>query len=304
MRYEFVDINRCNMCDAPIHKSSVMGRRLNGSQGFRPTRKIGIATTVMKCGICGLVYSNPLPVPTSMSQHYGVPPESYWSPTYFMVAADYFGGQIDTFFRYQVATEGTLHALDIGAGVGKCMSALTRRGFETYGLEPSEPFYRRAVETMGIPSSRISNAPLEEASYSASMFDFVTFGAVLEHLYDPSGAILKALAWTKPGGLVHIEVPSSAWLTNKIANMVYALQGLDYVANISPMHTPYHLYEFGTQSFLLHAKKNGYSVAAMEILETRTYLPRILNPLVRPLMRATKTGMQLEVWLRKSSAIP
>jgi 2-polyprenyl-3-methyl-5-hydroxy-6-metoxy-1,4-benzoquinol methylase len=301
MSYEFRGVDHCNMCNSPVGNSIVLGKRLNRSQGVRPTRKVGITTTIMKCKSCGLVYSNPLPVPKNMSQHYGMPPESYWSPNYFVVDDAYFSGHIKKFLEKRAVHDGSLRALDIGAGVGKCMKALDRHGFEAYGLEPSEPFYRRAIETMGIPGDRISHASVEEAQYPESMFDFITFGAVLEHLYDPSAAILKALGWAKPGGLIHIEVPSSRWLTNKIANMIYALQGLDYVANISPMHVPFHLYEFGAKSFLLHAKKNAYSVASLDILETRTYLPGVLDSLARPLMRATKSGMQMEVWLRKSA---
>ena len=234
-----------------------------------------------------------------MSQHYGVPAESYWSPSYFVLEENYFRAQMDTFFRLRGNTRATLQALDIGAGVGKCMSALTQRGFEAHGLEPSEPFYRHAIETMQIPKDRISHTALEEASYPDNMFDFVTFGAVLEHLYDPSAAILRALQWTRPGGLIHIEVPSSAWLTNRISNLFYRLQGLDYVSNISPMHTPFHLYEFGTKSFELHSRLNNYSVAGVSHMVCSTYLPGFLDPLVKPFMRATNTGMQLEVWLRK-----
>ena len=40
--------------------------------------------------------------------------------------------------------------LDIGAGIGKQMIALAKVGFATYGLEPSEPFYHRAIEKMGV----------------------------------------------------------------------------------------------------------------------------------------------------------
>jgi len=140
---------------------------------------------------------------------------------------------------------------------------------------------------------------VEEAEYAENMFDFVTFGAVLEHLYDPSESIRAALKWTRPGGLIHIEVPSAGWLTNKIANMVYSLQGLDYVANISPMHSPFHLYEFTRQSFARHAELNEYDIAFSEFQVASTFLPKILDPVVKPIMLATNTGMQLEIWLRK-----
>jgi hypothetical protein len=73
----------------------------------------------------------------------------------------------------------------------------------------------------------------------------------------------------------------------------------DYVGNISPMHEPYHLYEFALKSFQAHARKHGYEVAFHEYFVCQTFLPRFADSLLRPLMRRTGTGMQLAVWLRK-----
>jgi 2-polyprenyl-3-methyl-5-hydroxy-6-metoxy-1,4-benzoquinol methylase len=275
-----------------------MGKRMNQSQGINPRTKVGVCTTIVRCLDCSLVYANPLPIPHSIDQHYGKPPEEYWKPSYFEVANDYFEDQIDTFLKLYNAEAG-LSALDIGAGLGKCMMALEKRQIEAYGLEPSEPFYDRAIRHHGLSPERLQLSSLENASYPPSRFDFITFGAVLEHLYDPSSSIKKALSWLKPGGLIQIEVPSSAWLTNRISNLIYRLQGLDYVANISPMHDPFHLYEFGLESFRRNAQIQGYDIAFFKYIVASTYLPKFLNPLVKPLMRMTNTGMQLEIWLRK-----
>jgi 2-polyprenyl-3-methyl-5-hydroxy-6-metoxy-1,4-benzoquinol methylase len=299
MRYTFHEVEYCNMCGAPASNAKILGRRMNRSQGFRPTKKIGISTTVVRCGFCGLVYSNPIPVPESMSQHYGIPPENYWAKEYFLAAETYFDSQIDRFFSLHCPKSQAFQALDLGAGVGKCMVALERRGFTAYGIEPSEPFYRRALDATGIQPERLQMVPIEKGEFAENMFDFVTFGAVLEHLYDPSESICIALKWTRPGGLIHIEVPSADWLTNKISNLVYSMQGLDYVANISPMHSPFHLYEFTPQSFLHHARQNEYDIAFYEFQVANTFLPKILDPVIKPVMSVTKTGMQLEIWLRK-----
>ncbi len=155
MRYNFQEVAHCNMCGAPSSTAKILGRRMNRSQGIRPTTKVGISTTVVRCTVCGLVYSNPMPVPESMSQHYGVPPESYWGKEYFVLDDAYFGSQIDRFFSLYGRDSEALQALDIGAGVGKCMIALERRGFTAYGIEPSEPFYRRALDSMGIQPARL-----------------------------------------------------------------------------------------------------------------------------------------------------
>jgi 2-polyprenyl-3-methyl-5-hydroxy-6-metoxy-1,4-benzoquinol methylase len=298
INYTFYPIDKCNMCGSEASFHQVMGKRLNKSQGVFPKNKIGITTTVVKCKICELIFSNPLPVPKSIQDHYGIPPEDYWKKEYFSVDENYFSTEINTLKKVVNIAEGA-KVLDIGAGLGKCMIALEKQGYEAYGLEPSEPFYQKAINNMGISPSKLKLSSIEQADYPYNTFDFITFGAVLEHLYNPSDSIEKAMKWLKPGGVIHIEVPSSKWLINKLINFSYRLRGLDYVGNISPMHTPFHLYEFGLKSFKMNGEKNNYSIAHYQYYVCQTYMPKIIDVFAKPYMKNTDTGMQLVVWLKK-----
>jgi hypothetical protein len=97
---------------------------------------------------------------------------------------------------------------------------------------------------------------------------------------------------------VQAEVPSSDWLTSRLVNLAYRAQGLDYVTNLSPMHPPFHLYEFTPRSFEAHAQRNGHTVALVQPMAgADTFLPGP-DRLWRRLMLRTGTGMQLGVWLR------
>jgi 2-polyprenyl-3-methyl-5-hydroxy-6-metoxy-1,4-benzoquinol methylase len=298
VRYSFHYIQQCNLCDAPSTSHKILGRRLNTSQGKNPRNKVGIATTIMKCKNCGLIFSNPQPIPYDIQDHYGVPPENYWKPDYFKWDESYFKYEIGKLKELMPFQQGQ-KALDIGAGLGKGMLSLMKAGYDTYGFEPSKPFYERAISQMGIPKERLKIGMIEEMNYPENEFDFISFGAVMEHLYDPSGSILQSMKWLKPGGLMQIEVPSSDWLINKIFNFVYKIQGLDYVANISPMHEPFHLYEFGINSFRAHAKKHGYELAFHEYYVCQTFMPKFTDFILKPYMKATNKGMQLTVWLQK-----
>lgn len=298
--YTFIDIQTCHMCSAPEAQFRVLGKRLNRSQGARPVNRSGIATTVMQCRKCGLIFANPLPIPASISDHYGVPPEDYWDQEYLGMESSYFESEITTLKRLSASSPAGLKTLDIGAGIGKQMVALTKAGFDPYGLEPSEPFYDRAIARTGIEPERLQCKAVEEADYPTDHFGFISFGAVFEHLYFPGRVLEKVLQWHKPGGLVHLEVPSTNWLTNKIVNFAYRIQGLDYVANLSPMHQPYHLCEFSPESFDAHGTQHGYQVAYKRYYVCTTYLPTVLDPILKPIMARTHTGMQLCVWLRKA----
>lgn len=295
--YTFYDVEYCNMCKSGSDNRKILGKRLNTSQGLSPGKTTGITVTVCKCKVCGLIYSDPLPIPANLSDHYGTPPDNYWNPDYFTVNKDYFRNEIDTIRNLLGWREG-MKSLDIGAGIGKQMLALSRAGFDAYGIEPSDSFYEMAVSHMKIDPAKLNGKMIEEADYPENSFDFISFGAVLEHLYDPSAAIDKALTWLKSDGIIHVEVPSSDWLIHKLINMFYGIKFNGYVGNLSPMHIPYHLYEFSRKSFQYHGV-GKYEIAHSEYYICRTYLPRYLDFILKPLMRATKTGMQLCVWLRK-----
>lgn len=286
------------MCGASATFFRTLGKRLNKSQGKNPRGKVGITTTIQQCKKCDLIFSNPLPIPESLQDHYGMPPESYWVESYFEVDPNYFLGVIQ-WLQQQMPIQNGMKALDIGAGIGKSMIALERAGFDVYGIEPSIPFYERALSRTKISPNRITNKAIEEADFEAEQFDFITFGAVLEHLYDPGLSIEKALNWLKPGGLIHIEVPSAHWLTNRLINRYYRMRGLDYVANLSPMHEPFHLYEFGLKSFQAHAANHGYQIADHQFMVCDTFLPKALDFIIKPYMAKTNKGMQLAILLRK-----
>lgn len=295
--YRFVPVQFCAMCGSTRHR--LKGLRLNGSQGRRPRRASGIAVSVKRCLDCDLVFADPLPIPARLSDHYGLPPEEYWPPEDFVLDPSYLGREIQEAKRLLGFRPG-MAALDIGAGLGKGMTALSRAGFDTYGIEPSEPFHARAMEA-GADPSRLANATLQEAQFPPGMFDFITFGAVLEHLFDPAAAIERALQWLKPGGIVHVEVPSSKHLISRIINAYYRLLGTNYVTNLSPMHPPFHLFEFGLRSFEKHGARAGYVIASHRIEVCSIYhVPALFHGPLRWLMKQSGTGMQLTVYLKRA----
>ncbi len=297
--YNFVTHAQCNMCNGPLAKSRVLGFRLNGRQGWLPRRKAGIAVSVCQCPECGLIFCNPMPIPARTQDHYGVEPEHYWSDEYFQIGPEYFRAIISNAFRKMHPKERP-KALDVGAGIGKAMIAMERAGFDVWGIEPSAPFRDRAVSMLGIATDRLQLAGIADANFPPGVFDFINFGAVLEHLPDPAYSIDKALMWLRPGGLIHIEVPSSNYLIHNFLNILYRLMGTNFVGNLSPMHPPYHLYEFDLRSFRSHGNRAGYRVEEWHFEPASgRFVPRAIYPLLYRWMQKTGTGMQLTVWLRK-----
>jgi len=298
-KYSFKEISVCEMCGDQTANHKVLGQRLNKSQGYRPKAKTGISVSVVKCTNCGLIYSNPQPIPFDLQDHYGTPPEEYWKEEYFVWQPTYFSSQIEEAKKLLNFKSG-MKALDIGAGLGKAMLSMQSKDFDVYGLEPSIPFYERAISKMGIDKEKLKLGAIEDLNYEPEFFDFITFGAVFEHLYEPSICLEKALSWLKPNGIIHIEVPSSKWLLPKFMNLYFNLIGTNYVTNLSPMHTPFHLYEFDLKSFNKLSEKLNFKVENYRYDVCKIYyFPKIFHGLLRSYMKATNKGMQLTVYLRK-----
>ena len=297
--YTYKSVSFCNMCNDPNDSHKILGQRLNQSQGLHPKKKNGILTTIVKCSNCNLIYSNPQPIPEKIQDHYGVPPEDYWKPEYFNIDPSYFSGQIQK-AKELINFQQGMKALDIGAGIGKGIIALANADFDTYGFEPSQTFRQKAIEYMKINPDKIKLGGIEDVDYPENTFDFISFGAVLEHLYDPNESIKKALKWLKHNGIIHIEVPSSKYLITKLFNLYYRIIGTNYVSNISPMHDPYHLYEFDLKSFQDNGKRLNYIIEDFEHSAASVYhIPKLFHPFLKWIMKSTNTSLQLTVWLRK-----
>lgn len=181
------------------------------------------------------------------------------------------------------------------------MRALERAGFEAWGLEPSPTFRQMAIERTVISPDRLQLSSVEDANWPAEHFHYITFGAVLEHLYNPALCLMRAMTWLRPGGIIHVEVPSSDYLLHHLLNGYYRLIGTSFIANLSPMHSPYHLYEFTPRSFNFLGQRYGFEVAEHSYHPASSrFVPRSLYPFFYHLMKATNSGMQLTVYLRKS----
>lgn len=297
--YKLKFIEKCEMCGCKDF--TFMGRRLNGQQRNLKDESAGISLNILKCDGCDLIFSNPLPVPLNIQDHYSVDPKSYWSEEYFHVDENYFKFEIDRAKSLLPEKNEKLKALDIGAGIGKSIKALSNAGFDAYGIEPSESFYKLAIEKNKIDPSRVFNITIEELNKEVidTEFDFVTFGAVLEHLAHPKQALEKAASMLKSGGILHVEVPYSKWFIADLINLSYKIKGKQFVTNLSPMHSPFHLYEFSINSFEEAAKDINMKVVHTDHFVCETYLPKFLAKIARSYMKKSKRGMQLSVWLKK-----
>ena len=97
--------------------------------------------------------------------------------------------------------------LDVGCSGGATAEALRRRGVERIvGIEPDPEDAERAARLY----DRVLACTLEDvaAAEFRAEFDAVLFGDVLEHLIDPSDALVRVRPWLVSGGAVVASVPN------------------------------------------------------------------------------------------------
>ncbi len=296
--YTFCYKTACNMCGSSVDKHKLVGQRLNHSQGLKPKSRHGVSVSVMRCNVCHLVYANPQPIPNDAEDHDFL---DVWSDDYFEYDENYMAVEIAQVKQLLNFKEG-MKVLDIGAGIGKGMRSLINHGFDAFGIEPSANACKFAYEKIGVLPENLHCKTIEQADFPADTFDFVSFGAVLEHVYSPSESLQSALQWLKPGGIIFAEIPNSEYFITKLMNIYNKLNLTNYTSHISPMHAPFHHFEFTMKSFEIFCRKNNCQIAAGWInVCTTPFLPKIVVPFADKYMSATDSGMQISVFLQKTA---
>ena len=104
--------------------------------------------------------------------------------------------------------------LDIGCGPGFFLEAAQAKGYDVYGLDPSEYIVKVAGEKFG---ERIKLGVIESADYPASEFDLVVAFDTFEHVYHPLEWLSAVRRVLKPGGLLAITTPDPTSLLAKVS---------------------------------------------------------------------------------------
>jgi 2-polyprenyl-3-methyl-5-hydroxy-6-metoxy-1,4-benzoquinol methylase len=118
-------------------------------------------------------------------------------------------GSMDASVREDLAAKvlpGMTAVLDVGCSRGSTAPALRSRGVaRIVGIEPDAEDAAEAARHY----DRVLTSRLEQVAEDLrGQFDAALFGDVLEHLEDPSDALVRVRPWLKPGGRVIASVPN------------------------------------------------------------------------------------------------
>jgi SAM-dependent methyltransferase len=277
--------------------------RLVGRRGGAAHRLgLGVTSFIYRCRGCGLIFPNPMPVPSNIGEHYGDAEE------YFVEHS--FDGKLAGYERVldSLAALGAKpgRLLDIGAGRGELLRAALMRGWDAVGLEPAPDFARVARQCSG---AVIVEAKLEERPFPEHSFDAVTLGAVLEHVFNPVELLTEINRVLRPGGMLWLDVPNEAGMFYMLGNLYQRLRLRDWVVNLSPTFPPYHVFGFTPRALRALLLSTGFRVAKLKTYATRAviethespvpgYLRRPVGWMLR-LGELTGAGTYMDAWAVK-----
>lgn len=237
---------------------------------------------LVRCSVCGLLYTHPRPTPATMPRYYesdyysyrfhGMRPRSHrlkvslWRALGLLpphpasprlpVLARWATGFLTS--RHGVAATWTLPApgpealfLDVGCGAGERLELARDLGWETWGVDLGEAAVREAARR----GHRTAVASAEALPFAEASFDYLNLSHVLEHLYDPLAALRECRRLLRPEGVVQVTVPNCAgWGARR------------YGVHWRAWDLPRHLYHFTSTTLTALAEAAGLRVAVTRTL--------------------------------------
>jgi len=194
------------------------------------------------CKKCGLVFLNPRMNRDELDRFYQT--QYTLLPNISKIWKEYRERQIE-FIEKKIRDK--LHSkkvLDVGSSHGLFLKILKDKGYAVMGIEPSKAASDYVNNVLSIPSI---NNTLEDFM-TKEKFDLVTIRNALEHMNNPSAALLKSRKLLKTNGYIFVEVPDIRKPISK---------------NLDSFFTYQHLFYYSPRTLFMFLKKTGFEVLSV-----------------------------------------
>jgi SAM-dependent methyltransferase len=222
-------------------------------------RYTGVDLEMVRCAACGFGQPPALPsLPGYWSRMY----DQRWSGEWMErdAASPYkdliFRVVLDGLERRVPAGRRTL--LDVGAHVGRLLSAAAARGWTAEGVELNPATSAFAARSTGLPVHRVD---ARELSARGRRFGAATLIDVLEHIPTPVAVLENVRAALEPGGWLAVKVPHGAAQVRKERLRARVRPG--YRATLADNLV--HVNHFGPRSLALALERAGFAEVSVRV---------------------------------------
>jgi SAM-dependent methyltransferase len=253
----------------PVHPDAPLAPVLRGRDqawGFEGEFAFG------RCAACETWVLDPRPEPAELGRYYG----RYYTEAMCAAYAEPYrsgkkpeaAGALDlakarAYIDKQAATgrpfQKGQRLLDVGSGLGGFLRFVRdRTGVEVRGVDFDPACAKFARE---IHEVEIDSGDLADQKYPDESFDVVTIRHCLEHVPDPLAQLAEIRRILRPGGTLHVEVPTAGLLARLFRGRWAFLQ------------PPTHFFHFRESALRSLLEQAGYA----ELRLTRPWLPGELS---------------------------
>lgn len=196
---------------------------------------------LVQCSNCRLVYLNPRPRKKVINFY----PKQYYNHNRLARA---YGKllQIMKVHKLMSIRKKRGRMLDIGCGDGQFLYSFKARGWEIYGIDPSENAYKIAKKNLG---ENVFKGELEDVYFSDCFFDIIALNHVLEHIVNPNKELGQIRRILKNDGILFLSTPNIHSFQFKISREYWFALDL-----------PRHLFLFSPKTLRMLLEKNGFKV--------------------------------------------
>jgi len=176
---------------------------------------------VIECSHCGFKHLDPIPSEDELQEFYNKQYFQTAKPEYLeedrreiIHRNIFFDQRIDFFSKFAPGT--TL--LDVGCGDGLFLERAREKGFNVFGIEPSEQ-----ASSIGRDSGlEIFHGTLNTFMQNNSrLFDIVHLKNVLEHVDKPIQVLEECASLLNSGGILYVEVPNDYDLFQRLGVWIH-----------------------------------------------------------------------------------
>ncbi len=243
---------------------------------------------LVKCGTCGMVYTNNPPTPAEIGKYYNS--EEYLShndKVSGLMSFMYRGarGIMLQYKRKSVEKISGLKGgkiLDIGCGTGHFLLEMRQAGWNVIGVEINDNAREQAKSFAGVEvmePSGLNELPAKE-------YDVITLWHVLEHFHDPKNYMKEIRRLLKPGGTCVIALPN-----------IDSFDALHYGGYWAAYDVPRHLSHFSPDTFQKFAVKSGFIIFKIKPLPLDVLYISILSEKQKKSLLPLCKGFFIGKWL-------
>lgn len=250
----------CDICGA--HDSTVVGKP-KASADISRLACIPPDISVVRCNLCGFLYTDPMPFWGADSL------QAIYGPAYFPNMTRWWEmvktranpqRRLDAIERH--AGRDRIRFLEVGCGLGYGIEDAMRRGWAAHGQDVSRFFAAEAERRLGV---KVFTGQLAEAAYPTGSFDAVYVDSVLEHLPRPMEMLSEIHRILRPGGAAYLTVTNEDALVTRLRGLLSRVTRSKASPVLSPLAYPVHLVGFTPATLALACERAGLEVVSLDV---------------------------------------